>query len=139
MKVENYFRREQEKEAVSRMILLNLEHRAVIDFVLSNKVYKADEYGNLYSLDEDELAFVRDFEEKHNAVVYYILESDMFWGRILNVFFVSSYTDEWEDDKYDIQHNRSNCYAKNLRVEEYSEFGFIYFERDFLGFLHRVA
>ena len=40
----------------------------------------------MQALDEDELAFVRDFEEKHNAVVYYILESDMFWGRILSDF-----------------------------------------------------
>ncbi|MBR6738237.1 MAG: hypothetical protein IKL99_01050 [Oscillospiraceae bacterium] len=90
-------------------------------------------------LDEEELAFVKDFEEKNNAVVYFILESNEFYGRILNVFFVSPYTDEWEDDRYDIEHNRSNCYAKNLNVEEYSEFGFIYFQRDFLGVLHRIA
>lgn len=139
MKNENNLKLAQVFEATARMIMLGVDVRAIASFIESRKIYKADEYGNLYWLDDEEKNFIKTLEEENNALVYYILESNEFYGRVLNIFFVSSEKDEWENDREIINKNRSFCYVKNLNIEEYSEFGHIYFQKDLLGNIHRVA
>ena len=130
MKNENNLKLAQVFEATARMIMLGVDVRAIASFL---------ESGNLYWLDDEEKNFIKTLEEENNALVYYILESNEFYGRVLNIFFVSSEKDEWENDREIINKNRSFCYVKNLNIEKYSEFGHIYFQKDLLGNIHRVA
>lgn len=70
---------------------------------------------------------VRDFEERTDSVVYHATH-EVFEGigRILDLFYVSKYEEEWQN-RADLEDGYSLVYAVNLDADWYSEFGVIGF------------
>ena len=131
-------REQQKAEAIKRMKMLSLHPNVINEFITDNTLHKSEDYGVVYWLDDEEKQIVKEFEKKHNAVVYHIIKSYTEFGVLLNMFYVSQYIEEWEYDIGNIPENRQLCYVKNLDVESFSEFGYICFRKS-IGGLIRTA
>lgn len=71
---------------------------------------------------------VRDFEERTDSVVYHATH-EVFEGigKILDLFYVSKYAEEWQQDRDDLKDGYSMVYAVNLDVDWCSDFGTVSF------------
>ena len=129
---------EQRLEAIERMKLLKLHPNAILEFLKEGKLNKSEGMGILFWLEDNELEFVEEFEEEHNALVYHLIKSHTTIGTMLTVFYVSKYMEEWEIDRADMDYGTQCCYVKNLDDDWCSEFGSIGF-RSINGGLVRTA
>ena len=125
---------EQRKECLTRMKLSGLCREVIEDFQ-KGQLYKTERLGILYYLNNNEMAVVKDFEEKNNAVVYHILHSNTEFGELLAILYVSQYKEEWEMDRADLQEGIALSYVYNVDCPDYSEFGSIGFARKFGGLI----
>lgn len=129
----NTLKEKQMQEALERMAMLNLHPNVITEFTAERKLNKSFEVGILYWLDDSEIAIVKDFEQKHDTLVYHVIESSTPFGKMLTLFHVSKHEDEWEYDRADLSNGIQNCYVKNLDDDWCSEFGYIHFRRCFGG------
>ena len=125
---------EQRKECLTRMKLSGLCREVIEDFQ-KGQLYKTERLGILYYLNNNEMAVVKDFEEKNNAVVYHILHSNTEFGELLAILYVSQYKEEWQMDRKDLQEGIAFSYVYNLDCPDLSEFGSIGFARRFGGLI----
>lgn len=125
-------REEQLKECLNRLKLSGLCQEVIADFQ-KGELYKTERLGILYYLNERELAVVRDFEKKHNAVVYHTLHTTTEFGELLAILYVGQYKEEWQTDREDLKQGIAFSYVHNLTCPEYSEFGSIGFTPKYGG------
>lgn len=128
----------QKSEAVKRMQMMNLLPEVVSDFKNNQKLYKSEFNGFLYWLDKDEQNIVDNFEKEYGGTVFHIVKDYTEFGKLLTLFYVSQYPEEWERDVDCIEHNEAFCYVKNLDDDICSEFGYIGF-KSVIGGIKRIA
>ena len=126
-------RERQMQEALQRMRILKLHPNVILEFTTEHKLNKSFEVGILYWLEDKEISFIKDFETKHDALVYHAIETSTPFGKMFALLYVSKYEDEWEDDRINLEEGLQNCYVKNLDDDWCSEFGYIQFKRCFGG------
>lgn len=126
----------QKKEALERLNILhkqyNLMYNVVTEFEKEDVIYYS-EYMNknmqgiLYWLSNEEryVNAVKEFEEKHQALVYHAILVPMEFGLTLSLLYVSPHTEEWETDKRELKEGIFCAYCKNLDDDTTSEFGCI--------------
>ena len=68
---------------------------------------------------------VRQIEEEYDILVYHISHNLTEFGELLNLLYVTSYDEEWEQDWKDLYENCPLSYVINLDEESFSEFGAI--------------
>lgn len=85
------FKKLQKTEAIKRTHLLDLPDEIIESFEKTDQVFKSDSCGNFYTLTAEELAFVKQFEQKRDAIVYYVLESYTYNFRMLNYYLSNIY------------------------------------------------
>lgn len=128
-------------EALLRMKKLGIHSNAINEFRLERKINKSipcrigngQVAGILYWLDEEEIEIVKKVEEEKEILVYHVVYTYSNFGKMMNMFYVSKYTEEWEYDNALLLENTQCVYVKNLDEEEWSEFGYIYYDRAFGG------
>lgn len=125
---------EQRKECLTRLKLSGLCSQVIKDFE-QGQLYKTERLGILYYLNDREIAVVKDFEKKHNAVVYHILHTNTEFGELLAILYVSKCKEEWEIDREDLTQGIAFSYVYNLSCPEYSEFGSIGFVAKYGGLI----
>lgn len=81
--------------------------------------------GACYWLNDEQMERVREFEEKHDALVYHVIHDYTNMGEMENYLYVSDYPEEWEMDHEDIKEGQQLCYVVNLDAPDCSEFGTI--------------
>lgn len=109
-------------------------------------------FGTLYWLGQGETDeggtkiadLISDFEEEKNALVYHAAHQAFLFGGIdrmelIDLFYVSQYKDEWEDDKEQLKQGRAFVYALNRTWADGSEFGWIEFYCPAGGLARRVG
>ena len=118
-------KKEMKKEAIKRMKILQLHQNVLDDFMNENKLNKSDSpLGSLYWLDEEEIKIVKDFEKRHNVLVYHVIHTFSNLGETYELLFVTTEKEEWENEKRDLK----NGYAFAQVVIDYdpnSEMGYI--------------
>jgi len=124
---------EQKQEALNRMKKLDIYFQAIKEFDKENIINKSEHGGMLYWLDEKEQEFVKEFEEKYNAVVYHIIHNYTEFGELYSLLFVSQHKEEWDWDNEDIKNNIAMVYVKNIDEDAFSEFGSIGIKSQFGG------
>lgn len=124
---------EQKQEALNRMRMLDIYSPAIKEFEKENVINKSEHGGMLYWLDENEQEFVKEFEEKYNAVVYHIIHNYTEFGELYSLLFVSQHKEEWDWDNEDIKNNIAMVYVKNIDEDAFSEFGSIGIKSQFGG------
>lgn len=133
--MESDFRQLQKKEATHRLQLLEKEykmHQNVLkEFTSDETIYYSERInkafcGILYWLDniQEYVDAVKEIEQKYNIYVYHCILSHTAFGDLLDMLFVSSAQEEWEQEIEDLKSGyvESYCYVLN---GDSSEFGSI--------------
>lgn len=119
-------RDEKKSEAISHMKLWGIYAPIVKQFEEDGLVSEsAPPLGACYWLDEAQMARVREFEERNNALVYHVIHSFTTIGEMESFLYVSDYPEEWERDRADIKDGQQLVYVFNKDMPDCSEFGSI--------------
>ena len=119
--------REQKKcEALTRMKMWGIYLPTCMQFEKEDLVSEsAPPLGACFWLDAEQLARVRAFEEKYDALVYHVSHCVTTFGELENYLYVSDHPEEWEDDRNDIKSGQQLVYVVNKDMPDCSEFGSI--------------
>jgi len=126
-------RQEQKQEAIARMRMLKLHSNAINEFEKEDVINLSEHGGILYWLNEDQMQYVKAFEEKYNSVVYHVIHNITEFGELLAFLYVSDSEEEWDYDKDDIKNGYACAYVKNIDDDMCSEFGSIGIKPQFGG------
>lgn len=120
----------KKSEAISRMKSLGIFPETIRQFSRGGKINISEPpLGVFYWANDDELNEIREFECKHNALVYLIVRSFTSIGTMDSYLYVSDHENEWEDDREDITDSILFTYTINRDDPQCSEFGSIGFKR----------
>lgn len=122
----------QKQEALKRMQMLQLMNEVRKDFKESGRVYYSERQNSLFNavlywLDNEPqfVKIIKEFEKKHNALVYHCQLSHLEFGSCLSLLYVSAEEEEWAQDNEWLAEGYPLAYVVNLDNESYSEFGSI--------------
>ena len=119
---------EKKAEAISRMKRLGIYPETIQLFERANIISISEPpCGALFWATKEELARIREFEEKHNALVYMVVRTYFReLGKMDSFLFVSDYKDEeWDMDRNDLDCGQALAYVYNYDAPIFSEFGSI--------------
>ena len=66
---------------------------------------------------------IKEFEEKHNTLVYHVILSKTVFGTILSLLYVSEEQEVWQEDRDNLQEGLPLAYCINIEDDNCSEFG----------------
>lgn len=124
----------QRQEAINRLRLLQTKYglleNVVNEFEKEDVLYYS-EYVNkqcpaiLYwvSNKEEYTQAIREFEEKHNALVYHAILTRTVFGTLLTLLYVTEEKEVWKEDREQLQEGLPLAYIINLEDDNCSEFG----------------
>lgn len=116
-------------EAIKRLKVMNIIDDAINQFIEDDIVMVSDNpFGMLYWLNDNYKQLVKEFEEEYNGLVYIANYCVTEFGRLLSLFYVSDYDEEWEMDNADVEEGYAMVYCINLDCPDFSEFGSIAYE-----------
>lgn len=119
----------KKQEAIKRLNTMNIIEDAINQFIEDDIVMVSDNpFGMLYWLNDDYKKLVAEFETEYNGLVYIANYCVTEFGRLLSLFYVSDYDEEWEMDNEDIAEGYAMVYCINLDCTDFSEFGSIAYE-----------
>lgn len=119
-------REAKKAEAIARMKLWGIFPGIRKQFEKEDLVSEsAPPLGACYWLEGEQLARVREFEEKNNALVYHVIHSFTSLGEMESYLYISDYPEEWERDRADIKDGQQLAYVYNRDMPDCSEFGSI--------------
>ena len=119
-------REAKKAEAIARMKLWGIFPGIRKQFEKEDLVSEsAPPLGACYWLEGEQLARVREFEEKNNALVYHVIHSFTSLGEMESYLYVSDYPEEWEQDRADIKAGQQLVYVFNRDMPDCSESGSI--------------
>ena len=138
-KIKTDLRTMQKQEALKRLEILKekgLLKNVVDDFKKNDLIYYSEQTkmgGILYYCTQSNGAdkyvkIIEEFEKEHNAIVYHAIHIFTEFGELLNLLYVSSYDEEYEQDKQDLKENYAFSYVVNLNDEMFSDFGSIVYK-----------
>ena len=115
----------QRTEALKRMELLKLHENVIDDFKELSLLNQSELGGILYWVEGEMEKKIREWEEKTGNLVYHVIHDYTEFGELLSLLYVSTYEDEWETDREDIQDGYALAYVMNLTDDWCSEYGSI--------------
>ena len=130
----------KKQKAIELMNKLDIYKPYIKGFKDKNSVCFYENFGGYWAYQEPELmAKIKEFEEKHNVLVYAVTHEYTDFGECYDFLYVSDYEDEWNEMLYK-QGNMFYAYAYvwNKTDDFCSEFGTIGI-RSFGGGIKRVA
>jgi len=124
----------QKTEALNRLRILQMNYglleNVVTEFEKDNTLYYSEyinknAQGILYyvSNKEEFTNAIKEFEEKHQVLVYHAILTPLIYGRMLSLLYVSKYEEEWQRDRNELSEGLPLAYCMNLDDEITSEFG----------------
>lgn len=117
---------EKKIEAIARMKKLGIFPQTIKQFEDEGYVSISEPpFGAFYWAEGEDLERIREFEEKHNALVYVVVRSFTAYGKMDSMLYVSDYQEEWEMDRDDLQGGQQVSYVYNHDAPDCSEFGSI--------------
>ncbi len=112
------------EEALKRMDILKLHPNVIKEFKEQGVLnYSYSVLGFLYWLTEETQARVNTFEKETGYLVYHVIENETSIGRLVTLLYVSTESDEWEQDKQDLREGFALAFVVNADDELCSEFG----------------
>lgn len=139
----------QKMEALERLKILHKKFQTmnsiVREYERDNTIYYSEYQNKVFSgilywvSNSEELSdVIKQFEGKHNSVVYHAILTPLTYGRMFSILYVSPHTEEWERDRKELAEGLPLAYCMNLDDSTTSEFGTIQIERS-NGGITRVA
>lgn len=122
----NISREHKKCEALTRMKMWGIYLSTCTQFEKEDLFSEsAPPLGACFWLDAEQLARVRAFEEKYDALVYHVIHCFTTFGELETYLYVSDHPEEWEDDRNDIKSGQQLVYVVNKDMPDCSEFGSI--------------
>lgn len=122
-------REEKKIEAIKRLKAMGIIDDAINQFKEEDTVMVSENpFGFLYWANGKQKNVIKQFESKHNALVYLCNYCPTEIGKFLSLFYVSDHKEEWEMDNADITDGYAMVYCANLNWPDGSEFGTIAFK-----------
>lgn len=115
---------DKKAEAITRMKQIGIFIDVIRRFAENGIICRSEAPGVYYVIDGEQLERVREFERKHNALVYFVICS----GSMESYLYVSNHPNEWARDRADIDNKQTLAFVDNLSAPDCSEFGYIGFE-----------
>lgn len=126
-------------EAVKRMRKLGIFGPTIKQFEKEDLVSISEPpAGAFFWVEGDELEEMREWEKKHNALVYVIVRSYTTLGKMDAYIYVSDYEEEWQEDNECLKEGEVLAYVINRSMPDCSEFGSIGVKRTIAAGLARV-
>lgn len=122
----------KKQEAIQRMQVLGIYPQTIRDFK-DGQISYSEPTGIIYWLDKEQEKIVKEFEEEHNALVYFGIRSYTKFGQLDAFLYVSDYAEEWEMDHDDISDGYAVAYVYNYDAPYFSEIGSIAIRERFGG------
>lgn len=120
----------QKKEAVARMKMLGIFRETIKQFEKEDFINISEPpLGAFYWAEGEDLERIRQFEKQHEALVYLVIRSYSNIGVMDSYLFVSKHKDEWSYDRSILTGSEALAYVYNRDYPEYSEIGYIGFEK----------
>ena len=134
----NVSREIKKQEAIKRLKALQIIDDAVEQFEKDDIVMVSEPpMGGLYWLNDEEKETVKDFEEKHNALVYIVVRAFTNLGKMDSLLFVSDYEEDYKADMQDIRDGYAMSYTINHDDPWCSDMGTIAVKPMFGGLVRR--
>ena len=122
----NMTRDEKKIEAIARMKKAGIFPQTIKQFEEDGYVSISEPpVGAFFWAEGEDLQRIRDFEEKHNALVYLVIRSYTDFGKMDCYLYVSDYPEEWPQDREDLANSEPMAYVYNHDMPDCSEFGCI--------------
>lgn len=102
-------RDEQTIEGIVRLKKLEVLDNVINDFK-EGRINKSEFGGILYWLDDEERAFVSDWEKDTGNLVYHVIKNETDMGTCYSFLYVSKYKEEWGMDRDDLEDLGSEGY-----------------------------
>jgi hypothetical protein len=136
MEEEKATREEMIQEAVKRMKMFKMLKSVVTDFQ-KGVLNRSENGGYLFWLEDEEKQLVQEYENRTGNVVFHVIKSYTDIGLMYSLLYVSSYKDEWEEEREEMQEGIHIAYVYNMVWPDCSEAGCISV-RPSIGGLRRV-
>lgn len=101
--------------------MLDLNSNVLSDFANDEVVYISEhqkimglDAGILFWANDEQMNYIREFEEKNGVLVYHAILTPFIYGKCLSLLYVSKYEEEWELEKFALRNGRIPSYVYNL-------------------------
>lgn len=132
-------REEKKTEAIKRMKKIGIFDQTIKQFEKEDLVSISEPpVGAFFWVEGEELEEMKQFEKKHNALVYCIIRSYTQFGIMDAYLYVSDYKEEWEQDNEMLEEKQALSYVINRTMPDCSEFGSIGFRTTIAAGLQRT-
>lgn len=140
----------QKTEAIKRLKILQdkfeLMETVTKEFEKEDTLYYSEYVNKQYpailywiSNNEDYEKAIKQFEEKHNVLVYHVILTPTYDnGIVLTLLYVSETQEEWTRDKEELKEGLPCAYVMNIETKQGSEFGGIQIDGS-MGGIVRLA
>lgn len=106
-------------EAIKRMRKMGILENAIQHFEKSGKVYVSmAPYGILYGLTKQQKSVLKQFEEKRNALVYAVINTETMWGELDTYIYVTDHSEEWEFENDALENGIAIAYVYNQKMKD---------------------
>ncbi|MBQ4403179.1 MAG: hypothetical protein II857_02095 [Selenomonadaceae bacterium] len=131
---------EKKAEAIRRMELLGIYPETIRHFKKHNLVSVSEPpLGAFFWARDNDLEFIKDFEAKHDALVYMVVRTYYEeLGKLDSYLFVGDYREEWKHDWQGLADGEAFAYVRNHDCDWCSEFGTIGIKRTIAAGLVRT-
>ena len=134
----NPSRKMKKAEAVKWMQILGLSPEVIRQFEDHDTVLVCSgAEGKFTQATPAQMEAVREFEQQWDDVVYLIVHSRAFFGRMDSLLFIDNYTDEWAEARKDLENGYVLTWTMNLDHPTCSDMGSIVVEPTACGGLVR--
>ena len=113
-------KKELKQESIERMKLLKLKNEIIEDFTKEDIIYVSNIGGDLQRADEEDINFIKQYEETRNVKIYHVIKQKTESKEISIFLFVDTNCRCWRDEKRDIKlgYSCAIIYTKSKEIKE---------------------
>ena len=114
------------EEAKRRMTMLGMSQQAIQEFTENGRISITGEPACCGYVEGEDLDRIFDVEKEYGILAYAMIhDQDSNIGTTDSYLFVSSYDENWEAERDDLQNGTAWAYVYNRTIPQYSELGTI--------------
>lgn len=135
----NISKEEKKIEALARMKALRIYPETIRQFKDEGYISISEPpVGAFYWAEGEDLAKIKEFEDKQNALVYLVVRSYTTLGKMDSFLYVSDHPNEWPSDRKNLKDGETIAYVYNHDAPDCSELGYIGIARTIAAGLRRT-
>ena len=126
-------------EAIKRLRKMGILEEAIRNLEKDGKVYVSmTPYGILYDLTDQQKAVLQQVEEKHDALVFAVINTESVFGEKDTYLYITDHSEKWATENDDLAKGIAIAYVHNRKNERYSEVGYVCWARSPFGGILRT-